>query len=205
MRNRRGGHGVPNLGDKAAAAGRRRPKKTHRSRPLGHRLQPAARLGSAKAPHFRAEATWKPVSLPEGRFSCDPGPARSPSPSRGRPYFRLLCSPCAARGGDRAGAETERPSGARVPPGGSPPRTPQASAQVRGRSRCQSTLCALAGLPLRLSNWVSHLGIPHTAVLNWCVWVWVAVWAGGWSVSIASLSKQEKTPAGLDHLTFGNS
>lgn len=147
VRNRRGGDGVPNLGDKAAAAGRRRLKKTHRFRPLGRLLQPAARLGSAKAPHFRAEATWKPISLPEGRFSCDPGPARSPSPSRGRPYFRLLRSPCAARGGDRAGAETERPSGARVPPGGSPPRTPQASAQA-----------GLAVNPVR-SGWASFAAL----------------------------------------------
>lgn len=53
--------------------------------------------------------------------SPSPGTVRRPNASCGRHCFRLLCWLRGARGRERAGEETERPTSARVPPGGDPP------------------------------------------------------------------------------------
>lgn len=100
--NERGRRPQP-VGREAAVAGTHQ-KETHRSRLLGRRLHPAARLCSVKAPGKdgdRAPSRGGPdANLPARR---PPLPrlraARSPNLSRGRLYFRLLCPPSGARGG----------------------------------------------------------------------------------------------------------
>lgn len=155
VRNWRGGGGVPNLGEEAAAAGRRRPKKTHRSRPLGRRLQPAARLGSTKSPQSGWRRPRRQSPDPKAASAATPGrPEPEPQPQPPLLPPSLLCLGSEERGSGGGGDRAAEPG-----PGAPWWRSstgPQASAQARGRYRGQpcavprSTLRAPAGLPSRV-------------------------------------------------------
>lgn len=168
MRNERGG-GVANLWEE-----RPRPlggdvrEKTHRSRQLGRRLRPGARLHSDKTPHSELRRPGR--QSPHTKASSATTPGRpEPKPKPRTPLLPPSLLALGSEGRGSGGAGTERPSRARAPPGGGPPRTHR---RRRRREAGPAVNPALSGWDSFAALMGIHLGIPYTAVLNWCVWLW---------------------------------